>query len=176
MRNVFPVTAYPNNLYRITGRNLRLRSLRKTHKDFSLPPCQNSVERLVQSVKCGVKAGIRSGIPLECALQAFLLQYRTTLHTNTRMTPSTVMLGWDLLTHLDLLRPELQEREEKQAIQSRYHNRHSKGRELATGTAMWARNWREGPTWVRARIPDSLGPMLYLVEMENGDTLTCKVR
>lgn len=134
------------------------------------PASNGAVERLVQSVKRGVKAGIRSGVPLECALQAFLLRYRTTPHTTTGITPSTLMLGRDVRTHLDLLRPELQERvEEKQAIQSRYHNRHCKGRELATGMAVWARNWREGPAWVRARVHDSLGPVSYLVELENGD-------
>ena len=134
------------------------------------PASNGAVERLVQSVKRGVKAGIKSGVPFECALQAFLLRYRTTPHTTTGITPSTLMLGWDVRTHLDLLRPELQERvEEKQAIQSRYHNRHCKGRELATGTAVWAHNWRDGPAWVRARVHDSLGPVSYLVELENGD-------
>lgn len=125
------------------------------------PASNGAVERLVQSVKRGVKAGIRSGVPLEWALQAFLLRFRTTPHTTTGITPSTLMLG------RDLLRPDLQERVEgKQAIQSKYHNRHSKRHELVAGTAVWAQNWREGPAWVRARVH---GPVSYLVELENGD-------
>ena len=126
---------------------------------------------MVQSVKRGVKAGMRNGVPLERALQAFLLRYRSTPHTTTGLTPSTLMLGRDLRTRLDLLRPELLERvEEKQAQQTRYHNLHCKRRELAPGTAVWARNWREGATWIRGHVRDCLGPVSYRVELENGQS------
>ena len=135
------------------------------------PASNGAAERMVKSVKRGVKAGMRNGVPLERALQAFLLRYRSTPHTTTGLTPSTLMLGRDLRTRLDLLRPELLERvEEKQAQQTRYHNLHCKRRELAPGTAVWARNWREGATWIRGHVRDCLGPVSYRVKLENGQS------
>lgn len=134
------------------------------------PASNGAVERLVQSVKRGVMAGIRSGVSLERALQAFLLRYRTTPHTTTGISPSTLMLGRELRTRLDLLRPELRARvEDKQATQSKYHNQHCTERNLTIGAEVWARNWREGSMWVKARVRDRLGPLSYQVQLENGD-------
>ena len=134
------------------------------------PASNGAVERLVQSVKHGVRAGVRSGVPLEQALQAFLLRYRTTPHTTTGVAPSTLMLGRDLRTQWDLLRPELQERVEgKQAQQSMSHNQHSRKRELVMGSVVWARSWREGPVWVKARVQERLGPVSYSVQLETGE-------
>ena len=134
------------------------------------PASNGAAERMVQSVKRGVRAGMANGVSLERALQAFLLQYRSTPHATTGLTPSVLMLGRDIRTRLDLLRPELLERVEgRQAQQTKYHNQHCKRRELAVGTAVWARNWREGPAWVRGHIRETTGPVSFLVELEDGE-------
>ena len=36
------------------------------------------------------------------------------------------------------------------------------------GQQVWARNFREGPHWVRGMVLKSLGPLTYLIQMSNG--------
>ena len=101
-----------------------------------------------------------NGVTLERALQAFLLQYRSTPYATIGLTPSMLMLGCDIQTRLNLFRPELLERVEgRQAQQTKYHNEHCKRWELA-----WARRCGLG-TGEKAQ----LGPVSFLVELEDGE-------
>ena len=60
------------------------------------PSSNGAAERLVQTVKRGLQCALREGLSLDQALQAFLLRYRSTPHTTTGATPSSLMLGRDL--------------------------------------------------------------------------------
>ena len=63
-----------------------------------LPSTNGAAERLVQTVKGVLRSGHQQGMPLELALVAFFLGYRTTPHSTTGVAPSTLFLGCDLWT------------------------------------------------------------------------------
>ena len=132
------------------------------------PSTNGAVERLVQTVKHALKSGHQRGVPLEQTLATFLLQYRTTPHATTGVTPASLFLGCDLRTHLDLLKPDVGARvRQQQGCQKKYHDLHSHSREFAVGQSVWVRNMREGPRWVPATVVERLGPISYLIRVHN---------
>ena len=133
------------------------------------PATNGAAERLVQTMKKALKASLQDGLPLEQALAAFLFRYRTTPHATTGVTPSSLFMGRELRTRLDLLSPDVGGRvRDRQASQKVHHDRHSGTRELRLGQSVWARNFRDGPTWVPATVSDQLGPLSYLVQLPDG--------
>ena len=121
-------------------------------------------------MKKALKASCLSGVPLEQALAVFLLRYRSTPHSTTGVSPSTLFFGRELRTRLDLLVPDVGTRvRDKQASQKTYHDRRAKARSFQIGQSVWARNYRDGPDWVPATIVDQLGPLSYLVRLQQGE-------
>ena len=130
------------------------------------PSSNGAAERLVQTVKRGLQCALREGLSLDQALQAFLLRYRSTPHTTTGATPSSLMLGRDLRTQLDLLWPEVAVRVgARQNRQREQHDQHSHHRELGLGQLVW----RPGERWVKGTVHEQLGPVSYQVWLENGE-------
>ena len=115
------------------------------------------------------------GASLEQALSAFLLQYRITPHTTTGGTPSTLLLGRDLRTRLDLLRPDLQKTvRERHGIQKKHHDRGARDYQFEVGQKVWVFNFRPGPKWVSGTVVEVLGPVSYTVATEWPDmAVTC---
>ena len=85
-------------------------------------------ERFVQSLKQGLKASLSSGLSLHCN---FLLTYRSTVHSTTGVTPSSLFFKRELRTRFDLRRPDLEsEVARKQAQQKDHHDRRSSSRKF----------------------------------------------
>ena len=119
-----------------------------------------AAERLVQTVKQVIRAGHHRGVPLEQALAAFLLRYRSMPHATTGVAPRTLFMGRELRTRLHLLKPEIGVRVGAQQVrQKKYHDRHSRAREFSVDQVMWARNMCTGPRWRRGTVVDRLGPL-----------------
>ena len=73
-------------------------------------PCQvvsDNAERLVQTVKQALKSGQSQGVPLETSLATFLMQYRSTPHATTGLSPGSLVCGRPLHNCLDLLKPDV---------------------------------------------------------------------
>ena len=66
-----------------------------------------AAERLMQTVKQVLKAGCHKGVSFERALALFLLQYQTTPHATTGVSPSSLFFGQSLRIRLDLLNPQV---------------------------------------------------------------------
>ena len=133
------------------------------------PSSNGAAERMVQSVKKAVYSGKREGEPLEKILARFLLQYRTTAHATTGVPPSSLFMGRVLRTRLDLLKPDVGTRvRAQQELHKSYHDRHSNFRSFDIGEGVWTKNFRDGPPWLKGVIADRLGPVSYLVRMEDG--------
>ena len=87
------------------------------------PSTNGAAEKMVQTLKHTLRAGNQRGLTLEQNLASFLLQYRSTPHTTTGATPSSLFLGRSLRNRLDLLRPDLGVHvRAKQAAQKEYHD------------------------------------------------------
>ena len=133
------------------------------------PSTNGAAERLVQTMKKAMMASRQDGLPIEQALAVFLFRYRSTPHSTTGVTPSSLFMGRQLRTCLDLLSPDVGGRvRDRQASQKAYHDEHSHARELHVGQSVWAKNFRGGPTWVPARVSDQVGPLSFLVQLSDG--------
>ena len=125
------------------------------------PSTNGAAERVVQTVKKALKAGCREGLTLEHILATFLLQYCTTPHATTGRPPSSLLLGRQLRTRLDLLSPTVQDRvERQQAKQKEHHDRHSRYRELSVNQPVWVRNFRDAHRWLQGVVIDRVGPLI----------------
>ena len=79
------------------------------------PASNGAVERFIRTFKQAMKAGRNDGWSIQ--LENFLLSYRTTPHTTTNTSPSSLFLGRSIRTRLDLIQPNIERCVvEKQAI------------------------------------------------------------
>ena len=144
--------------------------IKHIHSSRYHPASNGAAERFVQTVKRAIRAGCNHGQSLEEALSTFLLGFRTTPHATTGVAPCTLMFNRDLRTRLHLLIPDVSAHvRDQQAKQKLYHDGCSHRREFCIGQSVWARNFRGGSPWLKALVFDKLGPVTYLVELENGD-------
>ena len=131
------------------------------------PSSNGLAERAVQTFKTGLKK-ITEG-SLESRLARFLLNYRTTPHSSTGLSPSELMFGRRLRTRLDLLKPDLSRTvRAHQEHQKKTHDAHARHRDLAIGTTVYVKNFRQGPPWLPGVIKEPRGPVSYTVETEDG--------
>ena len=72
------------------------------------PATNGAIERMVQTMKQYLKAGLSEGIPVEQALMKFLLHYCITPHAVTGTSPSSLFLGRNIRTQLDLLHRDIE--------------------------------------------------------------------
>ena len=147
---------------------LKMNGIRHTRSAPYHPATNGLAERFVQSLKQGLKASLSSGLSLHRRVCNFLLTYRSTVHSTTGVTPSSLFLKRELRTRFDLLRPDLEsEVARKQAQQKDHHDRRSSSRKFSVGDLVMAKNFRAGPDWVPATIVARLGPLSYLVETQD---------
>ena len=93
-----------------------------------------------------MKAGEKDGVTPQHRLENLLLLCRTTPHSTTNVTPSSLFLGLNIRTRLDMVRPDVSQKVfDKQAMQKQYHDRHVRQREIAIGQDVMVRNFRPGP-------------------------------
>ena len=124
----------------------------------------------MQIMKEALRASQQDGQTLELALAAFLLNYSTSPHSTTGVTPCSLFVGREHRTRLDLLAPNMGACVwDKKSSQKDHHDRHSRARGLAVGQSVWAQNFRDGPTWVQGEVIDQVGPLSYLVQLCAGE-------
>ena len=129
------------------------------------PATNGLAERFVQSLKQSLKATQSSDLSLTRRLSDFLMTYRSTVHSTTGVTPSSLFLQREIRTRFDLLRPDpVAHVEAKQSQQKSDHDRRARNREFAVGDSVFARNFRSGPDWVPAMVIARHGPRTYLLE------------
>ena len=129
------------------------------------PASNGLAERFVQSLKMALKASVNSGLPLQRRVLNFLFSYRSTPHTTTGVSPSSLFLHRQIRTRLDLLRPDRESHVlNKQSQQKDQHDQRARDREFFVGQSVMARNLRPGADWVPAVVVERLGPLTYLVE------------
>jgi len=134
------------------------------------PSSNGLAEKAVQIVKQGLKK-MKEGTVTE-RLARLLFSYRITPHTTTGVSPAQLLMGRDLKSRWDLLKPNLAVRvEEKQQQQKKTHDSHARARQFQEGDEVYARDFRPGQTWQRGKVVKCVGPVSYRVEIENGQII-----
>ena len=88
----------------------------------------------------------------------------------TGVAPSTLFLGRDLRTQLDILRPDVGKHVRmQQSRQKALHDQHARDREFSVGQSVRTRNMREGPCWVPGTVVEILGPVSCLIRVQSGE-------
>jgi len=94
-----------------------------------------------------------------------LLAYRSTPHALTRETPAVLLMGRNIRTGLDILKPNLRKRVEDKQQDQELRLSHSPARKLELGQDAVARNYRAGNKWVPGIITAHSGPLSYEVKV-----------
>ena len=148
------------------GKAHRLFALSSFFKWSSRTACANC--------EAGAEGRLPQGVSFERVLASFLLQYRTTPHATTGVSPSSLFFGWILWIQLDLLKPQVAARvQSKQADQKSFHDLHSCARHFSVGESVMVRNLRDGPPWVIGVVV--LGPLSYVIQVHDGQRWKCHV-
>ena len=116
--------------------------------------------RLVQSFKKGIKAD-KSERTFQHMLYRLLLTYRSAPHATTALSPTQLLLGWNVRTRLDLIKPDVTRGVDKKLLQSN----NSTLKFFVNNQYVWVRNYRRGPNWVRGTVIERTGPVLYRVRV-----------
>ena len=135
------------------------------------PSSNGLAERFVQTFKGEMKKGEKDGLPLPHRLASFLLTYCTTPHATTGVPPCVLMMGRGIRTRMDLLRPDLDVTvQEKQFKQKQQHDEHSVDRSFLNGQQVMTRLFNRSQKWIAGVIVKRLGPVSYLVQLNDGST------
>jgi len=129
------------------------------------PASNGQAERVVQILKGAVKQAKLSNLNLETVIAKNMLVYRNTPHSTTGETPAKLLMGRNLRTRLDLIKPSVHSRVEtsQEKIASRTANRGC--RKLYCGDPILARNFGSGDKWMRGVVTEILGNKHYHIEV-----------
>ena len=81
-------------------------------------------------------------------------------------------MGRSLRTRLDLLRPNHETQVlDQQAHQKFNHDKNCKEQQFKKGELVLAKNFSSGPKWFTGVIEAVLGPLSYLIKLDDGCTI-----
>ena len=89
------------------------------------PATQGLVERFVHTFKQAMKSALTDGGSLNQKITCFLLQYPNAVHTTTNESPAKLLLGRQLRSHLDFIKPNTRDTVEKKQFESFTEPKHS---------------------------------------------------
>ncbi|XP_031332533.1 uncharacterized protein K02A2.6-like [Photinus pyralis] len=124
------------------------------------PSTNGLAERYVQSFKQALRAMKGHANDCERELLKFLLHYRKTEHSVTKVSPSYLMFGREIRSRLDFLKPDL-EVNTKPSYNIRV-------REISVGKRVAVRDYNHSNKWEFGRIQKRLGKLHYLIQLDNG--------
>lgn len=132
------------------------------------PASNGAAERVVQTVKNKLKKSA-SGC-FQTQISRLLFHYRTTPHEVTGRAPCELLTGRRFKTPLDVLRPSLQSSVLlKQLKQKLYTDKGCRqGPSCGTEEEVFARNFRQGATWLPARVIGATSNSSAQVRLNDG--------
>ena len=133
------------------------------------PASNRLAERAVQTFKESMRKNTNGSI--ETRLARFLFRYWNAPHTTTGLTPSELMFGRRVRTHLDLVKPDLTSRVQlKQQQLKLEYDMQTKERSFEVGDKAFVQNFppKRGTPWDPGQITVVHGPLSYFIELQNG--------
>ena len=135
------------------------------------PSSNGLAERAVQVLKSGLKKNQTGDIQMQ--LSRFLFQYRTTPHSTTGVSPAELLMGRQLRSALDLLKPSVYNRvRDKQQKQKTQYDQHTKCRSIVPSDPVFVRNYSSGPKWLPGEVTARRGSQMFKVKLQNGIVVT----
>ena len=129
-------------------------------------PATNGIaERFVQTFKQALRVALTEKQTISRKLTNFLLAYRTTPHALTGESPAVLLMGRNLRTRLDILKPNIRKRVEEKQQDQELRSSRNPTRELGIGQTVMARNYRTKEKWVPGVITAHPGPLSYEVSV-----------
>ena len=138
------------------------------------PSSNGLAENMVRTFKAAVSHSKGEGMRL--ALDRFLFKYRITPHTTTGVSPSELLLGRQVRTIYDLLKPSdaIEQRVIQQQIKQKAYRDPKAPRavELESGDNVMVRNYNKLKSeWVPATVEMRTGPVSYEVRTSDGQSM-----
>ena len=135
------------------------------------PATNGLAERAVQTFKSFLKKCADES--LEDRLSIFLFQYRITPHSTTGSTPAQLLMGRQLRSRLDLLRPSLGARVQQQQERQKLHSDKSAPlRSFSVNDPVYVSNLPAKDAWLPGVITKELGSRTF--EIRLGDNRTVR--
>lgn len=136
------------------------------------PATNGAAEKTVQTFKNAMKKMDNKG-PIEEKVLKFLTRYRATPHTTTGLTPSELLLGRKIRTHLDLLFPSLYDSVSDSVTRQKinYDNKCT-DREINVNDKVFVRNYStHGDNWVPGIVMAKTGPVSFQVKTKEQNVI-----
>ena len=176
LRHLFSSYGFPEEIVSDSGPQftsdqfadfLRQNGVRHTRSAPYHPATNRAAERMVPVLKKGLK--LASRLSVDHQLTNLLLSYRSMPHSTTGMPPAELFLKQQLRTRLTLLKPDQQAAvRRKQVQQKQQHNQNSKQmRTFRPGDHVAVLQFRGSEKWVPGIVVQALGPVAYMVNVNN---------
>lgn len=134
------------------------------------PRTNGQAERFVQTFKQAMKNAKGEKRSLQQKLSVFLCKYRSTPHAMTNETPAKLLLGRNLRTRLDIMKPDLLSRVSYGQDRMKL-SRHTGEtvRKFSKGHHVMVRDYRSSDRkWIPAAIHAQTGPLSYTIDTGTG--------
>ncbi|CAB4028524.1 uncharacterized protein K02A2.6-like, partial [Paramuricea clavata] len=131
------------------------------------PATNGLAERFIQTMKQSLTSMKEVLGSTQTKLSKFLMKYRNTPHRTSGETPSTLFMGRNLRTRLDLIKPNIRKHViEKQVSQAKPNGVIAGNvRQLFIGQVVSVRNYRGKEKWIQGIVRAKTGPVSYQVEI-----------
>ncbi|XP_049886705.1 uncharacterized protein K02A2.6-like [Pectinophora gossypiella] len=131
------------------------------------PSSNGAAENAVRTLKRVIKKAVTEGKDTELALNTFLLYYRNTEHLTTGETPSMLLMGRRLRTHLDALKPDRDTKVIK-SQKCQIDNAGGTDRVIRPGDEVWYRQFLKAEKWAPGVVVKANGTTDFQVIGEQG--------
>ena len=98
----------------------------------------------------------------------FLFKYRITPQSTTGQSPSDLLFGHRLRSHLDLLHPDLSA---KVRVKQNLQKHHAQDRAFELDDLVFAKNYRQGTPWLPGVIVAKRSATSFLVQLTEGSVI-----
>lgn len=110
------------------------------------PASNGQAEHAVKIVKEGLKKSSKDS--LQTQLSRFLFRYRLTPHSTTGVAPSELLLGRCPHSHLDLVKPDLQQHVQSKQFTQAAQRGGKEEKDFESGSSVLAKNFSTGKPWL----------------------------
>ncbi|XP_033761665.1 uncharacterized protein K02A2.6-like [Pecten maximus] len=179
LRNLFARHGIPEQLVSDNGPQFISEEFRQFMKQNGIrhstsspyhPRTNGQAERFVQTFKQAMKNAKDEKRTLQQKLSVFLCKYRSTPHAMTNETPAKLLLGRNIRTRLDIMKPDLSARVSYRQDRMKL-SRHTGEtvRQFSKGQSVMVRDYRSSDRkWIPASIHTKTGPLSYTIDTGTG--------